>query len=107
MRTVTEAKLGHVLTGLPGLPRVVTSGNFATPWRACPCSAEGTRRRTTKSPGRSARAFLGRSVRRVDPPPGDAGGDDAHVVLLDSARPRLDIALAGGRPLSVGVHMVS
>jgi acyl-CoA hydrolase len=34
MRTVTEAKLGHVLTGLPGLPRVVTSGNFATPWRA-------------------------------------------------------------------------
>src|ERR1700679_1345254 len=34
MRTVTEAKLGHVLNGLPGLPRVVTSGNFATPWRA-------------------------------------------------------------------------
>jgi acyl-CoA hydrolase len=34
MHTVTEAKLGHVLTGLPGLPRVVTSGNFATPWRA-------------------------------------------------------------------------
>jgi len=32
MRIVTEAKLGHVLTGLPGLPRVVTSGNFATPW---------------------------------------------------------------------------
>src|ERR1700721_1219650 len=34
MQTVTEAKLGHVLNGLPGLPRVVTSGNFATPWRA-------------------------------------------------------------------------
>ena len=34
MRTVTEAKLGMVLTGLPDVPRVVTSGNFATPWRA-------------------------------------------------------------------------
>src|ERR1700689_1454487 len=34
MRVITEAKLGTVLTGLPGLPRVVTSGNFATPWRA-------------------------------------------------------------------------
>jgi acyl-CoA hydrolase len=33
MRTVTEDKLGHVLAGLPGLPRVVTSGNFATPWQ--------------------------------------------------------------------------
>jgi hypothetical protein len=31
MRVITEAKLGTVLTGLPGLPRVVTSGNFATP----------------------------------------------------------------------------
>ena len=34
MRVITEAKLGTVLAGLPGLPRVVTSGNFATPWRA-------------------------------------------------------------------------
>src|ERR1700753_2079627 len=34
MRTVTEAKLGTVLTGLPDVPRVVTGGNFATPWRA-------------------------------------------------------------------------
>jgi acyl-CoA hydrolase len=34
MRTVTEAKLGTVLTALPDVPRVVTSGNFATPWRA-------------------------------------------------------------------------
>ena len=34
MRVITEAKLGTVLTGLPDTPRVVTSGNFATPWRA-------------------------------------------------------------------------
>jgi acyl-CoA hydrolase len=34
MRFITEAKLSTVLTGLPGTPRVVTSGNFATPWRA-------------------------------------------------------------------------
>src|SRR6201996_8978256 len=34
MRTISEAKLGTVLTGLPGTPRVITSGNFATPWQA-------------------------------------------------------------------------
>jgi acyl-CoA hydrolase len=34
MRVITEEKLGTVLAGLPELPRVVTSGNFATPWRA-------------------------------------------------------------------------
>lgn len=33
MRVITEAKLSTVLTGLPGLPRVVISGNFATPWQ--------------------------------------------------------------------------
>jgi len=31
---VSEAQLGRVLGGLPGTPRVVTSGNFATPWQA-------------------------------------------------------------------------
>jgi acyl-CoA hydrolase len=34
MRVVTEAGLTAVLRGLPGDPRVVMSGNFATPWRA-------------------------------------------------------------------------
>ena len=34
MRVITESKLGTVLGGLPGVPRVVMSGNFATPWRA-------------------------------------------------------------------------
>jgi acyl-CoA hydrolase len=34
MRVITETKLGTVLAGLPELPRVVTGGNFATPWRA-------------------------------------------------------------------------
>jgi acyl-CoA hydrolase len=34
MRVVTESKLAAVLGGLPGIPRVVVSGNFATPWRA-------------------------------------------------------------------------
>ena len=34
MRVITESKLGAVLGGLPGTPRVVMSGNFATPWRA-------------------------------------------------------------------------
>ena len=34
MRVITESKLGAVLGGLPGVPRVVMSGNFATPWRA-------------------------------------------------------------------------
>jgi acyl-CoA hydrolase len=34
MRVVSEAELGRVLGGLPGVPRVVISGNFATPWQA-------------------------------------------------------------------------
>jgi acyl-CoA hydrolase len=34
MRVIAESKLGAVLAGLPGVPRVVMSGNFATPWRA-------------------------------------------------------------------------
>ena len=34
MRVITDTKLSTVLTGLPDIPRVVTSGNFATPWRA-------------------------------------------------------------------------
>jgi acyl-CoA hydrolase len=34
VRVITESKLGAVLGGLPGTPRVVMSGNFATPWRA-------------------------------------------------------------------------
>jgi acyl-CoA hydrolase len=34
VRVVTESKLGAVLASLPGTPRVVASGNFATPWRA-------------------------------------------------------------------------
>ncbi len=34
MRIVPEARLGAVLSALPGLPRVVAGGNFATPWRA-------------------------------------------------------------------------
>jgi acyl-CoA hydrolase len=34
MRVITESKLAAVLGGLPGAPRVVMSGNFATPWRA-------------------------------------------------------------------------
>ncbi len=34
MRMLAESKLAAVLGGLPGIPRVVMSGNFATPWRA-------------------------------------------------------------------------
>jgi acyl-CoA hydrolase len=34
MRIITEEKLGMVLAGVPGTPRVVCGGNFATPWRA-------------------------------------------------------------------------
>ncbi|MGA2825786.1 MAG: acetyl-CoA hydrolase/transferase C-terminal domain-containing protein [Streptosporangiaceae bacterium] len=34
MRIITEEKLGTVLAGVPGTPRVVCGGNFATPWRA-------------------------------------------------------------------------
>nr|BFE57574.1 hypothetical protein GCM10020063_021000 [Dactylosporangium thailandense] len=33
MRTVTESELGHVLGALPGVPRIVASGNFAAPHR--------------------------------------------------------------------------
>jgi acyl-CoA hydrolase len=34
MLVITETKLATILAGLPGLPRVVTGGNFATPWQA-------------------------------------------------------------------------
>lgn len=34
MRVVTESMLESVLAGLEGQPRVVVSGNFATPWQA-------------------------------------------------------------------------
>jgi acyl-CoA hydrolase len=34
MRIISEERLGAVLGALPGTPRVVTGGNFATPWRA-------------------------------------------------------------------------
>jgi acyl-CoA hydrolase len=34
MRVVSGSELGSVLSGLPGTPRVVMSGNFATPWQA-------------------------------------------------------------------------
>jgi acyl-CoA hydrolase len=34
VRMITESKLGAVLGRLPGVPRVVMSGNFATPWQA-------------------------------------------------------------------------
>jgi acyl-CoA hydrolase len=34
MRVVTESMLGSVLAGLKGQPRIVVSGNFATPWQA-------------------------------------------------------------------------
>ena len=34
MRVVSGSQLGTVLGGLPGIPRVVVSGNFATPWQA-------------------------------------------------------------------------
>jgi acyl-CoA hydrolase len=34
MRIVTEQRLGSMLGTLPGTPRVVAGGNFATPWRA-------------------------------------------------------------------------
>ncbi|WP_433221553.1 acetyl-CoA hydrolase/transferase family protein [Dactylosporangium sp. CS-047395] len=33
MRTVTEAELSRVLGALPGVPRVLASGNYATPYR--------------------------------------------------------------------------
>ncbi|WP_433605867.1 acetyl-CoA hydrolase/transferase family protein [Dactylosporangium sp. CA-139114] len=33
MRTVTESELGHLLGALPGVPRIVASGNFAAPHR--------------------------------------------------------------------------
>ena len=34
MQIVSEQRLGAVLAALPGVPRVVAGGNFATPWRA-------------------------------------------------------------------------
>lgn len=34
MQIVSEARLGAVLSALPGGPRIVAGGNFATPWRA-------------------------------------------------------------------------
>jgi acyl-CoA hydrolase len=34
MQIISEDRLGQVLGALPGIPRVVTGGNFATPWRA-------------------------------------------------------------------------
>ena len=34
MRIVSEQQLGTVLGALPGTPRVVVGGNFATPWQA-------------------------------------------------------------------------
>jgi acyl-CoA hydrolase len=34
MRLISESQLAAVLSGLPGSPRVVAGGNFATPWRA-------------------------------------------------------------------------
>lgn len=34
MRVVTESMLGSVLAGLEGQPRIMVSGNFATPWQA-------------------------------------------------------------------------
>jgi acyl-CoA hydrolase len=34
MQIISEERLGVVLGALPGIPRVVTGGNFATPWRA-------------------------------------------------------------------------
>jgi acyl-CoA hydrolase len=34
MRVISEPRLAAVLGALPGMPRVVAGGNFATPWRA-------------------------------------------------------------------------
>ena len=34
MRVVSESRLGAVLGALPGTPRIVAGGNFATPWQA-------------------------------------------------------------------------
>ncbi|HZB31233.1 MAG TPA: acetyl-CoA hydrolase/transferase C-terminal domain-containing protein [Streptosporangiaceae bacterium] len=34
MRLISESRLAAVLSGLPGSPRVVAAGNFATPWHA-------------------------------------------------------------------------
>jgi len=34
MRIMPSSKLGVILGGLPGTPRVVVSGNYATPWEA-------------------------------------------------------------------------
>jgi acyl-CoA hydrolase len=34
MRLISEERLGAILSGIPGTPRVVASGNFATPVRA-------------------------------------------------------------------------
>jgi acyl-CoA hydrolase len=34
MRVISDSHLATVLAGLPGCPRVVAGGNFATPWRA-------------------------------------------------------------------------
>jgi len=34
MRIISEERLTSILSARPGIPRVVTGGNFATPWRA-------------------------------------------------------------------------
>jgi hypothetical protein len=34
MRLISADRLATVFAALPGIPRVVAGGNFATPWRA-------------------------------------------------------------------------
>jgi hypothetical protein len=34
VRILSEERLGAALAALPGVPRVVAGGNFATPWSA-------------------------------------------------------------------------
>jgi hypothetical protein len=43
MRIVSADHLGRVLSVLPGTPRVVAGGNYATPWQALACSTRRSR----------------------------------------------------------------
>jgi hypothetical protein len=104
MRVVTEAGLGAVRRGLPGDPRVVTSGNFATSPRAlgvldaAVSRASGRRERLTDvhraavpfdrdaayHPVQPRRAVCGTLGDRVAPDPGGIRDEPGTLVAGES-----------------------
>ena len=82
MRIVSEAKLTALLGALPGVPRVVAGGNFATPWQAL--------------------ALLDAAIAeyRLSPPPRPA--HDASVSIGD----RVAALVRDGATLQLGIGVV-